>query len=52
VDQELPKRNSKIGQISPEVKGFKQTDASKNFKAFCFRQLARPVIVEQHRIRA
>jgi len=48
VEQELLKGTSKIGQIPPEVKGFKQTDASKNFKAFCFRQLARPVIVEQH----
>jgi hypothetical protein len=34
--------------VAPQVKGFKQTDASKNFKAFCFRLLARPVIVEQH----
>ena len=52
VDQELPKGSSKIGQIPPEVKCFKQTNASKNFKTFCFRQLARPVIVEQHGIRA
>jgi hypothetical protein len=49
VEQQLPKDASKIGQIAPQVKGFKQADASQNIETFC--QLARPVIVEQHRIR-
>src|SRR5258708_3555993 len=42
VNQELPKGTAKIGQIPPEVKGLKQTDASKNFKAFCFSPACAP----------
>jgi hypothetical protein len=51
VDQELPKSAPKIDQIPTQVKGLKQADASKNFKALCLRQFARPVIIEQHRTR-
>jgi len=50
VRQQLPKDTPKIAQIVAQVKGFKQTDAAENFQAFRLRQLARPVIVEQHRI--
>jgi|SRR5216684_5575900 hypothetical protein len=51
VRQQLSKDTPKIGQIVAQVKGFKQTDAAENFLAFRLRQLARPVIVEQDRIR-
>ena len=51
VRQQLAKDTPKIGQIVAQVKGFKQTDAAENLEAFRLRQLARPVIVEQDRIR-
>ncbi len=51
VRQQLPKGAPKIGQISLPVKGFKQTDAAQNLEALCFRQLARPVIVDQQKAR-
>ena len=51
VRQQLPKDPPKIGQIVVQVKSFKQTDAAENLQAFRLRQLARPVIVEQDRIR-
>jgi hypothetical protein len=45
VYQQLPKDAPKIGQIAPQVKGFKQANAPQNFETFRFRQLARSVIV-------
>jgi hypothetical protein len=51
VRNQFLKDSPKIAQITPQVEGFKQTDASHNSKAFRLRYLASPVIVEQNGIR-
>lgn len=51
VRQQLPKDAPKVTQIATLVKAFQQTDAPENFEPVLLRQLARPVIVEQHRFR-
>lgn len=51
VGQQLLKGTPKISQITAQIKGFEQTDASKNFKALRLRQLSRPIIIKEHRLR-
>jgi len=48
----IVERHSEDPSSGPVSKGLKHTDAPQNFETFRLRQLACPVIVEQHRIRA